>query len=199
MEELLLGLSLGWAAGIAPGPLNTLILATALRDGFRAGATIAVAPLVADLPVVPVAVWLVGSLPVGAVRALSGLGALVLIWMAYDVIRRADPSTGAQSEPRRNLWRGVAANLANPHPWLFWISVGAPILVGAWESGPWRAAAFLAGFYALLVGTKVVLALLVSRGRRILDGAWYPRMVRLSGLLLLGLAVPLIRTALTGS
>lgn len=199
METLLLGISLGWAAGIAPGPLNTLILATALRSGRRAGMMVAMAPLVADLPVIPLTVWLVGSLPDNAVRFLAGGGALVLAWMAYDVLRSSVHPDPEDTQPPRDLWLGVVTNLLNPHPWLFWITVGAPLLVSAWRSGPSEAAAFLIGFYALLIGTKVALAIVVAHGRRLLDGVWYPRLVKLSGVLLLVLAVPLMNTALTGS
>ncbi len=51
------------------------------------------------------------------------------------------------------------------------------MLVSGWRRGPWFAAAFLTGFYALLVGSKVVLAWVVARGRHRLGDVWRRRFV----------------------
>ena len=51
-------------------------------------------------------------------------------------------------------------NLLSPHPWLFWLTVGAAILAKAIAQNWLVAAAFLFGFYLLLVGSKVLIALL---------------------------------------
>jgi threonine/homoserine/homoserine lactone efflux protein len=62
-----------------------------------------------------------------------------------------------------DLRRAVLVNALSPHPWLFWITVGGPLLVAdGFASG----AAFLAGFYATLVGAKVAIAGVVAAGRR---------------------------------
>ena len=62
------------------------------------------------------------------------------------------------------MLKGAIVNLLNPHPWIFWIGVGAPTLVTAWRDSPPRAIAFLAGFYTLIVGTKIVIAGIVAAG-----------------------------------
>ncbi len=65
---------------------------------------------------------------------------------------------------RPGCWfKGILTNLLSPHPWLFWLTVGAAILAQAIAKSWTVAAAFLTGFYALLVGSKVVIALLAGR------------------------------------
>ena len=54
------------------------------------------------------------------------------------------------------------------------------------------AAVFIAGFYLTLIGAKVVLALVVARGRRVVTGGAYLWVMRISALLLVILAIVLI-------
>lgn len=86
----------------------------------------------------------------------------------------------------------MIVNLLSPHPWLFWMSIGGPILASAWQREPVSGAAFLAGFYLMLVGGKVVLALLLGSVRQRLNLTWYRRLLGFSGMLLVGAAAALL-------
>jgi threonine/homoserine/homoserine lactone efflux protein len=84
------------------------------------------------------------------------------------------------------------ANALNPHPYLFWATIGGPALVSGWRISPWYALAFLVPFYALLVGSKMLVAWLVSRQVGGLSMAWYRRLLVGCGLLMLGMGILLI-------
>ncbi len=60
------------------------------------------------------------------------------------------------------LVKGVLVNVLSPHPYLFWISVGAPLVHRAMAVSVLAAGAFIAGFYLFLVGSKIALALVVA-------------------------------------
>lgn len=190
MTELLLGVSLGWAAGISPGPLFALVLTTSLRRGFPAGARMAMVPLLSDLPVVVLSVGVLATLPNQAVTGLSVAGGVYLLYLAASELRAArrhQAAEGPEVVPAvRDLGRGVLVNLLSPHPWLFWIAVGGPILIAAWRRAPWTGLAFVACFYALLVGSKVAVAWLVARGGSRLSEAWQDRLAT-AGAALIGL------------
>lgn len=49
-----------------------------------------------------------------------------------------------------------------PQPWFFQIGVRGPLTIDAWADGATYAAAFLAGFHALLIGTEVAPAGTIS-------------------------------------
>ena len=190
IEALAVGVGFGLSGGLAPGPLHTLIMTTSLQRGFAAGSRIAVAPLLTDAPIVALTVLLVGSMPDGAVRILGVSGGLFLIYLGVQTIREAgDSELIPVDSARQDYRRGVVANLLSPHPWLFWIGVGAPTLIGFWREGAPRAAVFLLGFYALLVGGKVALAFVVARGARYLGPVAYHRLILGGGLLLIGLGL----------
>lgn len=192
-----LGLSMGLSAGISPGPLLALVIAASLRSGLKGGLSVALAPFVTDLPIIVLSIFLVDLLPPGALRWVGTVGGLVVIWMGVEMLRSARKATlpddsGVQSEPNRELWRGVVVNALNPHPYLFWATVGGPALVSGWRISPWYAAAFLLSFYTLLVGSKMAIAWLVSRQAGGLSLVWYRRALAGCGLLVLGMGGLLI-------
>lgn len=189
MTELLMGLSLGLGAGVTPGALLTLVITASLRGGFRAGMRLACVPLLSDLPVVLLAVTAVGALPQVLLRALAVGGGLYVVYLGVGTLREArtalPPRPGEEApSSAREVLRGVVVNLLNPHPWLFWIAVGSPIFVSAWDRTPAHALAFVGGFYLVLVGSKVALAGAVGAGRHRLTPRGYRLLLGASGVLL---------------
>jgi threonine/homoserine/homoserine lactone efflux protein len=103
------------------------------------------------------------QLPGDALAALSGAGAVFVAWLAWDALH-AEPA--AEAPKGGDLRRAAIVNALSPHPWLFWLTVGGPLLVDAAADSAWPAAGFLAGFYAALVGAKIAVAVVVDAGRR---------------------------------
>ena len=64
----------------------------------------------------------------------------------------------------------IFTNLPSPHPWLFWLTVGAAILASAMAQDWLIAVAFLFGFYLRLVASKVLIALIAGRSRNLPAG-----------------------------
>lgn len=187
---LLSGILLGLSGGLAPGPLLTLVASETVRHGARAGVGVALAPLLTDLPIILATVLLLRPLTDQAVPlALIQLGGGgYLAWLGMQGLR----FQGAELEPTdpaTSLQRGVIANFLNPSPYLFWLAVGAPTVLAAWREGWLAAAAFVIAFYALLVGSKVLLALALGRARHLLRSSGYILLMRSLGLALLGYAL----------
>lgn len=200
---LLQGLALGFANGMLPGPTLVLTIAAALRGGVRNGLAVAASPLVTDLPIIVICMTLLAALPAQAGAALSLLGAAVLCWFAYEAVRDArtvrlsDLREGAVRAPSaaRSLRQGAVANLLNPAPWMYWITIGGPLLRDAWAGSALHAIAYIVGFYALLVGSKALMAWAAGTGRNRMSDAVYRRMLIAAGVMLLALAFSLVRSA----
>jgi threonine/homoserine/homoserine lactone efflux protein len=182
-QALLTGVLFGLSAGLSPGPLLALVVTQTLRHGPGQGIRVALAPLLTDVPIVVLCTLLVGIVaPAGAalgVIALAGAG--VVAWIARETLR-ADtpgPAAGSQATPARSWTRGAAVNALSPHPWLFWLTVGAPtLLASAAAGGPVAASVFLAGFYACLVGAKIAIAVAAGRARGRVLGRGYTWLMR---------------------
>lgn len=200
MTELILGLSLGFGAGLSPGPLLTLVVTTTLERGLVAGVRVALAPLVTDAPIVGLTVVLVGAIPGAGLRLLGVVGGVVVALMGIRTARSASRIDGEQDvvRPGVDLWRGVVVNLASPHPWIFWMGVGAPVLVAAWRDAPARGLAFLAGFYGLLIGSKVAIAFMVHRAGSRLGRRARARLIVIGGVLLVVGGAVLVAEAVAG-
>ncbi len=203
LTALLTGLSLGFGAGISPGPLTTLVITTALARGFGAGLRIAIAPLLTDLPIIVIALLIFNGLPVGFAAILAAAGGLVVIYLGVETLLRArhavlNNATAASPSHSQDFWRGMLVNMLSPHPWLFWLSVGSPILTSAWQTAIVSALAFLIGFYALLVGSKIGLAWGVAGGRRFLTDRTYRGILAGSGLLLIGFGLLMLKEGVLG-
>ena len=198
MDFFLLGLGLGLAGGIAPGPLHLLVLTTSMQRGLAAGARVAIAPLLSDLPIVTAGVLAAGTLPYGVVRAMAFGGGLFIVYLGIDALRWRSEEE-AEVAAVVDLRRGFLTNLLNPHPWLFWLGVGGPLLRSAWEDSVASAVWFLLAFYLLLVGTKVLLAVAASRGSRFVDSAWYRWMIYVAAAAFMGMGIWLIVAAVRGT
>lgn len=192
------GIVLGLSAGFSPGPLMTLVISQTLRHGVREGVKVAAAPLVTDLPIILAATFLLTRLAnyrplLGAISLGGGLFVLMLAWESF---RTGRVDTCAGDTAPQSLGKGIMVNLLSPYPYLFWLTVGAPMIVKGLTTGPLRSGAFVAGFMACLVGSKLTIAVAAGRSRKFLGGQAYMTIMRLLGLMLVGFAFLLIRDGL---
>jgi len=175
-----------------------LVIRSSLERGFRAGLRVALAPLASDAPIILLCLLVVSRLPSAFMTWLGVGGGIFVIYLGIETAlkaRHAKTPGQNSSALSGDFLRAVSANLLNPHPWLFWATVGAPLMVKAWSVRPIQAVAFGAGFYGLLVGSKIGIAWLVARSRDRLTAGWYRLILLICGLLLAGVGVALLYEA----
>lgn len=188
MSLLLTALVLGLYAGFSPGPMLTLVLSETLKHGTKAGLQVALSPLITDVPIIILALVLMNQLAQmqTALGIMSLVGALVLTWMGYESLKTQPIEINNSSLITKpaSLKKGILVNLVNPHPYIFWITIGAPLIYKAYQQYLGLALVALLGFYVCLVGAKVLLALIAGRYRHALSSQLYLMLVRGLGLVL---------------
>jgi len=196
---LFAGIVLGLSAGFSPGPLMTLVLSQTVRHGTREGVKVAMAPLLTDLPIILLSLLVLSRLAEyrTALGVLSLLGGLYILSLAYESLRAERLAVEAGDREPQSLRRGVLVNALNPHPYIFWLTVGGPVMLKAWNERPASAVLFMAGFSGCLVGSKVFLAVLAGRTRHLLNDRTYRALMRILGVLLVLFALLLLREGLT--
>ncbi len=189
------GVALGLSAGFFPGPLMALVASQTLRHGPREGAKAALAPLLTDGPILLLSTLLLANLSGHRpfLGVVSILGGAFLLFLAYENLTAKGIEVGPGDGAPRSVRKGFLVNALSPHPYLFWITVGAPTILKGLAAGPLPPAAFAGGFLGCLVGAKLLVAALVGRSRRLLAGRPYLLLVRVLGGALAAYAVVLFR------
>jgi len=184
---------MGLSAGFAPGPLLTLVISETLQRDVLAGVKVALAPIITDLPIVIFTMLVLSKISGyhGVLGVISILGGCLVAYMGYENIRTRGMRLDLDGVRINSLSKGVLANALSPHPYLFWLGVGAPIMNKAMSQNIAAAFSFVVGFYIFLVGSKIALALIVGKSKEFLYGNFYIYLMRTLGLLLLLLALRL--------
>ncbi len=185
-----MGLTFGLAGGLSPGPLTALVVGQTVRFGLKEGCTVALAPVITDGPLIVLAALAVGSLAhyTWMISAIAFIGAFFLIWLAYETLTAPAIAIDDDAEPQ-SLRKSLLTNILNPHPYLFWLTVGGPVVVDAYGRGWSALGVFLAAFFVSIVGAKMGVAWVTARFRDHLGGPAYRWTMGALGLALLAFAV----------
>lgn len=163
---LLTAATIGFSAGVTPGPLQAVFLAYAVKGGWKKALPAAFAPLMTDGPVILLVLLVLNYLPEAFLRGLQLGGAaflLYLAWDAYNAYRHFQPIPSAEETSGWiTLLKATFMNLLAPGPWLFWSLINGPNLIEAWSVSPWWGAAYLGAFYGAFILTNIGLILLFA-------------------------------------
>lgn len=159
---------------ITPGPDMSLFLAKTVQGGRRAGIASMAGATAGCLVHSLAAAFGLSALIAASATAFTVLkivGALYLLWMAYDAIRNGSALTirgeNQTEEPlSRTFWLGVGMNLSNPKVVLFFITF-LPQFVSAGDPEAASKLLFL-GLY-MIVFTFPLCILLITVAERFID------------------------------
>ena len=185
------GVVFGLSAGLSPGPLLTLVISETLKHGMKEGMKVSIAPLLTDLPIVLITILVLSRLSnmLPALGVVSLLGCAFLTYLGFESITFRGVDIEVAQVKHDSVKIGVITNFLNPNPYMFWLTIGAPLVLKALKIGLFSASLFILGFYVFLVGSKVLVALVVGKSRFFLKSRNYIYTIRFLGVILLVFAV----------
>ena len=185
------GTLFGLSGGFSPGPLLVLVISETLRHGFRVGIMVAITPLLTDFPVMLVTILLLNQLTHFdlLLGGISLAGAVFLLRIGWLSLKTAPIIPGEGEVRPHSIGTRMMTNYLNPSMYLFWFTVGAPFLVRSSRSDFWPGIVFTLSFYVSIIGAKSLVALGISRSSRLTEGIWYPRIMKLLGIFLMGFSL----------
>jgi threonine/homoserine/homoserine lactone efflux protein len=188
---LTIGALFGLTAGISPGPLLTLVITETLQHNKTEGIKIAIAPLITDLPIIFVTLFIFSRISQFTIvlSMISFLGGIFVAYLGYETLHAQGLTIAAQTLKPESFKKGIAVNLLNPNPYLFWLTVGTPIAFKAYELSVTAVILFFLSFYILLVGSKICIVLIVERSKTFLNNKTYLLIMRILGIVLFIFAV----------
>ncbi|KPL80071.1 hypothetical protein ADN00_02025 [Ornatilinea apprima] len=164
------GLLLGIYAGATPGPFLAFLMAQSLRVGWRRTLPAAFAPLLSDSPAILLCIFILSQTPDWFISALRLVGGGVLLWMAYGTLSTARQNSltepSAANESSRSLIRATLMNLFNPNIYIFWSTIGAPIVLDGFKYSRIHGFSFIVAMYATLIPTLAVIIFLSGAANR---------------------------------
>ena len=168
---LIFGVSFAFAAAVQPGPLQTYIISQTLKKGWRPTLPAAFAPLISDIPILILALFLLSTMPAGFVNILRIAGGMFLIYLSYKSFKSwqkfdSDKTDFIESE-QQTLLNAVFVNLLNPAPYLGWSLIMGPLFLKGWRLAPTNGIALVAGFYFTMVLTLMGIIILFGFARKL--------------------------------
>jgi threonine/homoserine/homoserine lactone efflux protein len=192
------GVVLGLSAGLSPGPLLTLVISETLKHDIKEGIKVSVAPLLTDLPIVLITILvlsrLLNMLPVLGIVSL--LGCAFLSYLGFESITFKGVDIDVEQAKPQSIKKGVIANFLNPSPYMFWFTIGAPLVLKALKISLFSASLFILSFYVFLVGSKVLVAIVIGKSRFFLKSRNYVYTIRFLGVILLVFALIFLKDSL---
>ncbi len=195
---LVSGVVFGLSGGLSPGPLLTLVISETLIHGAREGVKVSIAPLLTDLPIVLFTLVILSRLAdiLPLLGVISLLGGVFLLYLSYESLSFKGVEIYVEQIKPQSIKKGVTVNFLNPSPYMFWFTIGAPLVLKAFNISLLAAILFILCFYLFLVGSKVLVAIVVGRSRFFLKSRNYIYTVRFLGIILLVFAIFFFRDSL---
>jgi threonine/homoserine/homoserine lactone efflux protein len=198
IASLSAGIALGLYAGFSPGPLIALVISQTIKHGPKEGIKVAFAPLITDFPILLISTFLLNRL--SNYRMILGvvsvLGALFLVYLAYTSFRTRGVEVNMDEEVPHSFIKGAMVNALSPNPYVFWITIGAPIILKGFAESYIVSLLFVGSFLGCLVGSKCFVAIIAGKSKHFLTGRAYLYIMRTLGVVLLVFAFILFRDGL---
>lgn len=178
---------LGLSAGISPGPLLTLVITQTIKHNKTEGIKVALSPLITDLPILLLTLFVFSKLEQfdTVLGIISFIGGIFVAYLGYESFKSKGLSTKVEETKSRSMRKGIIANFLSPHPYLFWATVGMPYAFKAYHINLLSSILFFVFFYVFLIGSKIVVAVLVSHTKRFINQKIYIIVMRILGIILL--------------
>lgn len=168
-DSLFQGILLGLGAALPLGPINILIMNTALHSRLSAFG-IGLGAMLADLSYLALILlglhlFLDSPLWQQGLRFLGGGFLLYLAWRLFQARHQSVKERGIRVKPfAPSLLQGYTLTLANPYTIAFWLSI-APLIASGSSQGIW----LMIGLLMAILGWIWLLPTLIHRSRHLIS------------------------------
>ncbi len=198
-DMLILGFIIGLTGALAPGPTLVAAINASVKGGWTAGPKVTVGHMVVEILMIAL---IVGGLSVvlsGYSSMIAVIGGAALIVFGILTIlgarqARIDvPQESAQhAEP---VIAGFLTSVSNPYFWIWWLTVGSALLIGAMEGGLIVMIAFIAGHWGADLGWYTLVGISIHKGRFFLGQRHYRIVLAACGIFLIAFGAYYLSTA----
>jgi threonine/homoserine/homoserine lactone efflux protein len=170
IQYLTFGITYAIAAVVQPGPFQMFLLSQTLSKGWQRTLPAAFGPLISDIPVMIIVLFLLTRVPPVFLSVLQLAGGIFILYLAFNTyktwknfhsIKPSEVHSGQQT-----LLNAVIVNILNPNPYIGWSLVLGPLFLKGWHNNPADGIILLIGFYVTLItGMIATILLFASAGK----------------------------------
>jgi threonine/homoserine/homoserine lactone efflux protein len=150
---------------VQPGPFQAFLFSESLTNGWRKTVPLVFAPLVSDIPVILLVLFILINIPHEIVIVLQCLGGVFLLYLAFKAYKnwRTFGQVDKKVISRQyNFFKAVLVNLLNPNPYIGWSLVMGPLLIKCWTGNPVDGIVLLVAFYGSMIIFSALMVILFA-------------------------------------
>ncbi len=137
IQYVVFGITYAFAAVVQPGPFQVFLLNQVLSKGWKKTLPAAFGPLISDVPVFIITLFLLNNFPHKVISILQAAGGLFLLYLAFNSYKTWKYFNPEQSielhSGQTTLMKAVIVNLLNPNPYIGWSLILGPIFLKGWH------------------------------------------------------------------
>jgi threonine/homoserine/homoserine lactone efflux protein len=178
LPYFIFGLTYSFACVVQPGPFQAYLFSQSITNGWKKTLPLVFAPLISDLPVIFLVLFVLTTVPPIALMLLQCLGGVFLLYLgykAYKSFQSLNTNDKQETQSYGNIFSAVLVNLINPNPYLGWSLVMGPMLIKGWTASPANGIILISVFYSSMIIYSSVMVILFSAA-----GNLGPRVNRIS-------------------
>lgn len=198
LNYLLQGIALGAAAGLLPGPVMMFSLAQVIKSSVWSGFKVQLGATFMDIVRILITFFLFSLLPQNEtlIGVISFVGGLFLLYMAYGNFTYKPQLQLEKQVVTNPLAQGMLGNILNSSAYIFWLTVGGPIIIQASRNGAnFGGISFALGFLISITAIGGIIALLAGRIKVYLASKYYTYVIRGLGLVIVFFALLFFKQA----
>ena len=171
ISYLIFGISYAFAAAVQPGPLQTYIISQTLKRGWRSTLPAAFAPVISDIPILILILYLLRTMPDNFIVILRIGGGLFLLYLGFRAFKSwkvfNTDETISDEASQQTLINAVFVNLLNPAPYLGWSLIMGPLFLEGWRISSINGITLILGFYLTMILTLAGIIILFGFARKL--------------------------------
>ena len=174
IQMFILGFLIGLTGALAPGPTLIATINASLKGGWTMGPRVTLGHIAVEILMVVLIIagltvliggysWLIAI--IGG-TALVIFGILTILESRHVQINPSSPAPAPDEKSSSSPFiSGAVTSISNPYFWLWWLTVGSSLMIGAYAGGILSAGAFILGHWGADLGWFTLVSVSIHKGR----------------------------------
>jgi threonine/homoserine/homoserine lactone efflux protein len=188
VETLLVSFLIGLTGALAPGPTLIATIQSSMKRGWTMGPKVCAGHILIESFVFLLIMMGLAATAVKFSEPIAILGGGALI--AFGILTIRESRSAQMDNPTATVidnpyLAGIITGITNPYFWLWWLTIGSALLVGALEAGALFGAVFMVGHWMADFGWLTTVSSGIHRGRTVLSSRGYTVALTICGVFLI--------------